>query len=97
MFRPEDGRRTKFSGVEDAISTAASSSSKSSTLIFGDEGHSISRPGGDNAVDLNEWGDTESLPEEYPQSEDEDNVLADGLPVKCDVDPTDVGNVEELL
>ena len=56
----------------------------SSTLIFGDAGHSISPLDGDNAVDANECGETESRPEEYPQSEDEDIVLADVLPGKCD-------------
>ena len=66
------------------ISTAVSSSSTSSTLIFGDTGHSISRLDGDNAVEAREWGDTESLPDEYPQSEDDDNVLVGGLPEKWD-------------
>ena len=57
-----------------------SSSSKSSTLILGDPGLSTSTFEGDNAVDAKEWGDTESLPDEYPQSEDEDKVLPDGFP-----------------
>ena len=53
-------------------------------MIFGDDGRSISPPVGDNAVDANECGETESRPEEYPQSEDEDYVLPDGLLWKCD-------------
>jgi len=62
------------------MSTATeSSSSKSSTLIFGDCGEQSISPLeeiGDNAVDANdECGETESRPDEYPQSEDDDNVL----------------------
>ena len=62
------------------MSTATeSSSSKSSTLIFGDAGEQSISPLeeiGDNAVDAkDECGETESRPDEYPQSDDDESVL----------------------
>ena len=48
-------------------------------MIFGDAGEQSISPleeVGDNAVDANdECGETESRPEEYPQSDDEESVL----------------------
>ena len=72
----------KFIAV--VISTAVSSSSISSTLILGDAGHSISLFEGDSAVEANDWGETESLPDEYPQSEDDESVLVVEIPGKLE-------------
>ena len=80
---------TKF--IDVVISTAVSSSSSSSTFILGDAGHSIIPLDGDNAVEAKECGETESLPDEYPQSDDDDNVLPDGFKEKLEV----VGTEEE--